>query len=145
MKTTSFACVVIAAAALLGCQVPASRPAAIDGTWMAVSAERNGKPTDELNGNRLTFAGSTFVIERGGATLYRGTFTIDPARSPAHIDFHHTEGVLKAATWRGVYAMQGDTLTVADNAPDMGKARPAAFAAPANSGHVVVVFRRAAR
>lgn len=83
-----------------------------------MSAERNGKREDELKGNRLTFAGNSFVIERGGATLYRGSFTTDPGNQPAHIDFHHTEGAPRGVTWRGVYALQGDTLTVADNAPD---------------------------
>ena len=145
--TTLNACLVIAIVALLGCQAPPAVPAraAIEGTWTAVSAERNGRRDDELKGNRLTFAGNSFVIERGGATLYRGSFTTDPGYQPAHIDFHHTEGALRGATWRGIYALQGDTLTVADNAPDMDKARPAALAAPAGSGHVVVVFTRAAR
>jgi hypothetical protein len=44
-----------------------------------------------------------------------------------------------------VYALQGDTLTVADNAANTAAPRPAALAAPADSGHVVVVFTRGAR
>lgn len=116
----------------------------VDGTWTAVTAERNGTPADELKGNRLTFAGDTFVIQRDGKTLYKGTFKADPTRTPAHIDFHHTGGELMGKTWRGVYVLEGDTLRVADNAPDMAKPRPTALTAKAGSGHVMVVFKRAA-
>jgi uncharacterized protein (TIGR03067 family) len=117
----------------------------LEGTWTAVSAERNGAPDPGVTGHQLTVAGNTFVIKRGGQTLYAGTVTTDPSRTPAHIDFHHTEGQAKGTTWRGVYALQGDTLTIADNAADTRKPRPTALAAPADSGHVVVVFTRGAR
>jgi uncharacterized protein (TIGR03067 family) len=140
---------VIVVLALLGCQTPAARTTQhhshVQGTWTVVSAERNGQPTDDLRGQRLIFAGDTFVIQRGGQTLYRGTFTTDPARTPAHIDFRHTEGALAGTTWRGVYALERDTLRIADNAPDVAKPRPTTLAAKAGSGHLLVGLERAAR
>jgi uncharacterized protein (TIGR03067 family) len=147
---TSSVPLLIVAIALLSCQTTARSPdaqagATVEGTWTAVSAQRNGKPDPDLKGHRLTFAGNTFVIQRGGQTLYAGTFTTDPSRAPAQIDFRHTDGQAKGTTWRGVYALQGDTLTIADNAPDTAKPRPTALAAPADSGYVVVVFTRGAR
>ena len=114
----------------------------LDGTWTAVSAERDGKPADELRGNRLTLAGNTFVIRREGKTLYRGTFTTDPARKPAHIDFRHTEGELNGKTWLGVYVLDGDSLQIADNAVDMAKPRPTRLATRPDSGYVLLAFKR---
>ena len=114
----------------------------LDGTWVAVSAERNGKPADELKGHRLTFTGNTFVIERDGKTLYKGTFKTDPAKKPAQIDFVQTEGQDKGKTWRGIYLLEGDTLRTNDNAPDVSKPRPTQFATTPDSGHVLLVFKR---
>ena len=64
-----------------------------------------------------------FVIRREGQTLYKGTFKADPAPTPAPIDFQHTEGELNGKAWLGIYALEGDTLRIADNAPDMTKPR----------------------
>jgi uncharacterized protein (TIGR03067 family) len=131
---------------LSGCESLATRLAAtLGGTWTAVSAERDGKRADDVVGNRLTFAGRNFVIVRAGATLYRGTFTTDSSQRPAHIDFAHTDGTLNGTAWQGVYALQGNTLTIADNAPDAGRPRPGTLAAPPGSGHVLVVFKRDTR
>ena len=63
---------------------------------------------------------------------------------PGTIDFEHTEGELKGKAWKGIFRLDGDTLTVCDNAPDMEKSRPAAFEAGIGSGYVLVTFERAA-
>ena len=99
---------------------------------------------DELKGHRLTFAGDTFVIQGAGKTLYKGTFKIVATRPQGHIDFVHTEGDAKGQTWRGIYAVVGDTLRITDNAPDVTSTRPTEFAAPAGSGHVAIIFKRVA-
>ena len=43
----------------------------------------------------------------------------------------------------GDYALDGDTLTVCDNAPNLDKGRPAAFEATRGSGYVRITFTRA--
>ena len=53
----------------------------------------------------------------------------------------NTEGNLKG-TWKGILRFDGARLHVCDNAPDMAKPRPSAFAAPAGSGYVSIVFAR---
>jgi uncharacterized protein (TIGR03067 family) len=116
----------------------------LEGTWTAVSAERNGKPADELVGHRLTFAGDTFVIRRDGKMLYKGTFKTDSTKKPAHIDFRQTEGEAKGKTWRGVYLLEGDTLNTNDNAPDPSRPRPTQFVTAPGSGYVKLTFTRAA-
>jgi uncharacterized protein (TIGR03067 family) len=75
--------------------------------------------------------------------LYRGTYRVDPAKKPAHIDFRHTEGQLRGKTWLGIYVLDGASLRITDNAVDMSKPRPSSLAAGADSGYVAFVFKRA--
>ena len=116
----------------------------MQGTWTATKAERDGKAADDVVGNRLSFAGNRFQIRsKDGKPLYEGTFQVDPSVKPAAIDFEHTEGALKGKAWKGIYALDGDTLTACDNAPDLDKGRPAAFEAKSGSGYVLITFKRA--
>src|SRR5215204_2087147 len=54
----------------------------------------------------------------------------------------HTDGELKGKEWKGIYALDGDTLTTCDNAPNLEKGRPAAFEAKGGSGYVLITFKR---
>lgn len=118
----------------------------LQGTWRATRAERDGRPAADVVGHRLTVAGDHFQIRSGeGKSLYAGSVRLDPKAGPAAIDFHHTEGTLRGKTWKGVYALDGDTLTVCDNAADLDRARPAAFEARSGSGYVLITFRRETR
>ena len=102
----------------------------LQGTWAATRAERDGKAADDVVGHRLSFTGNRFAIRsKGGKPLYEGTFRVYPRTKPAAIDFAHTGGALKGKAWKGIYALDGDTLTTCDNAPDLNKGRPAAFEA----------------
>ena len=121
---------------------PFAQPAAkLDGAWPAVAAERDGKNATEVVGHKLAFAAGKFTITRDGKTLYAGTYTADAAKQPPQIDFVNTEGGLKG-TWKGIFQLDGVTLKTCDNAPDMAKPRPSAFAAPAGSGYIFIVFMR---
>jgi uncharacterized protein (TIGR03067 family) len=116
----------------------------LQGTWTAVQAERDGKSADDVVGNRLSFAGSRFQIQaKDGKPLFAGTFQANSTAKPAAIDFQHTEGAMKGKAWKGIYAVDGDTLRVCDNAPSPDKGRPAAFEAKSGSGHVFITFKRA--
>jgi uncharacterized protein (TIGR03067 family) len=116
----------------------------LQGTWTAATAERNGKAADDVVGHRLSFTGNRFQIEsRDGKRLYAGTVQADPSAKPAAIDVEHTEGVLKGKVWKGIYTLDGDTLTICDNAPNLDKGRPAALEAKSGSGYVLITFKRA--
>jgi uncharacterized protein (TIGR03067 family) len=116
----------------------------LQGTWTAIKAERDGKAADDVVGHRLSFAGKSFQIQsKDGKLLYAGTIQVDQNVMPAAIDFEHTEGGLKGKAWKGIYALDGDTLTTCDNAPDLEKGRPSAFEAKSGSGYVLITFRRA--
>ncbi len=116
----------------------------LEGSWTATQAERDGKAADDVVGHRLSFTANRFRIEsKDGKLLYAGTVRVDPSAKPAAIDFAHTEGTVKGKAWKGIYALDGDTLKVCDNAPNLDKSRPTAFEAKRGSGHVLVTFKRA--
>jgi uncharacterized protein (TIGR03067 family) len=116
----------------------------LQGSWTATKSERDGKAADDVVGNRLVFTGNRFQIQsKNGKQLYAGTFRINRTAKPAAIDFEHTDGALKGKTWKGIYALSGDTLSICDNAPDLEKDRPAAFETKSKSGYVLITFKRA--
>jgi uncharacterized protein (TIGR03067 family) len=116
----------------------------LQGTWTATQAERDGQAADDVVGHRLSLTGTRFQIQSAdGKPLYAGTVRVDPSATPAAIDFAHTEGALKGKTWQGIYALDDDTLTVCDNAPNLDRGRPAAFEATRGSGYVLITFTRA--
>jgi uncharacterized protein (TIGR03067 family) len=116
----------------------------LQGTWLATKAERDAKEADDVVGHRLSFAGNRFQIRsKDGKPLYGGTFRVEPSTKPAAIDFEHTEGTLKGKAWKGIYALDGETLTICDNAPNLDKGRPAAFEARTGSGYILITFKRA--
>ena len=116
----------------------------LQGAWTAAKAERDGKTADDVAGNRLSITGNRFEIRsKDGKLLYEGTFRADPSPKPADFDFQHTEGALKGKVWKGIYALEGDTLTTCDNAPDLDRGRPAAFEGKSGSGHILITFQRA--
>jgi uncharacterized protein (TIGR03067 family) len=116
----------------------------LQGTWTATQAERDGKVADDVVGHRLSLTGNRFQIEaQDGKRLYAGTVRVDPSAKPATVDFEHTEGALNGKAWKGIYALDGDTLTVCDNAPNLSKGRPAAFEAKSGSEYVLITFKRA--
>jgi uncharacterized protein (TIGR03067 family) len=118
--------------------------AKLQGVWTATKAQRDGKPADDVVGHRLSFTDDRFHIQsKDGETLYAGTVRLDPSAKPAAIDFEHTEGPLKGKTWKGIYALDGDALTICDNAPNTDNDRPAVLEAPSGSGYVLITLKRA--
>ncbi|MBC7931253.1 MAG: TIGR03067 domain-containing protein [Rubrivivax sp.] len=116
----------------------------LQGTWRATKAERDGEAAGDVVGHQLSLTGDRFQLRsKDGKPLYAGTVRVDTSAKPAAIDFEHTEGELKGKAWKGIYALDGDTLTICDNAPDMDKGRPAAFEAASGSGYVLITFKRA--
>lgn len=117
---------------------------ALQGAWTATRAERDGKGAEDVIGHRLTFSGERFTIRnKDGKEVYAGAFHLRPSTKPPAIDFNHTLGALKAKQWKGIYRLDGDTLTISDNAENLKKPRPTAFEAKAGSGDIVIAFERA--
>jgi len=132
----------LALLAVASAAAPHAPTGTLDGTWSVVSAERDGRPVEDLKTHRLTFHAREFVIRRDRETVYQGTFATDRGKKPAWIDFLNTAGQAKGQSWRGIYLLEGDSLKIVDNAPDVSKPRPTAFATSPGSGLVMLVFKR---
>ena len=129
---------------LAGAQLAMAADKELQGTWTATKAERDGKPAADVVGHRLFFSGDRFEIQsKDRKSLYSGTIRVDASAKPTAIDFEHAEGGLKGKAWKGIYALDGETLTICDNAENLDAARPWEFEAKSGSGYVLVTFNRA--
>jgi uncharacterized protein (TIGR03067 family) len=119
---------------LTGCVLAWAQPAEavqtkLQGTWTATKAERDGKAADDVVGHRLSVTGNRFQIQsQAGKSLYAGALRMHAGAKPTAIDFEHRQGALTGKAWKGIYVLDGDTLTICDNAANLAKTRPAAFA-----------------
>jgi uncharacterized protein (TIGR03067 family) len=117
--------------------------ARLQGNWTAVKAERDGREDQDIVGHLLLVEGHQFRIQENGATIYEGTLALDMSASPAAIDFTHSGDWSHGKRWRGICRIEGDTLTICDNAGNMENHRPTSFDTEPSSGRVLVVFKRA--
>lgn len=117
--------------------------AALEGSWAAVEAERDGASAAELVGHRLRLAEGRYEIHGAdGELLYAGTYRINATAEPAQIDFVNEVGEAAGVTWEGIYRLAGGELTIVDDAPNPSAPRPTTFAAAKGSGYVLLAFRR---
>jgi uncharacterized protein (TIGR03067 family) len=112
------------------------------GKWTAVSAERDGRPAADIAGHVLLIEDGKFSITENGVTIFGGTLWLDESATPWAIDFQHTGYTSAGKTWRGIYRIDGENLTICDNAANMKRSRPTSFGTEADSGLVMVVFKR---
>jgi uncharacterized protein (TIGR03067 family) len=107
----------------------------LQGTWNALSGERDGEKLNEFqlkNWEQMVFKDDKFTRE--GSEKKEGTFAIDPKKEPKEIDLNLTvKG--QAATWQGIYELKGDTLKLALKPGG----RPTEFD---SKGGVMIVFER---
>jgi uncharacterized protein (TIGR03067 family) len=109
----------------------------LQGTWTATKAERDGQAVDDVVGHRLSFTGNRFqILSKDGKPLYAGTVRVNPSAKPEAIDFEHTEDALKGKTWKGIYVLDSDTLTI--------WGRPVSIGTKSGSGYELITFKRAA-
>jgi uncharacterized protein (TIGR03067 family) len=114
----------------------------LDGKWEAVSQTVDGKDADadELKNRYVVFKGDklTFLYkdkERGTASI-----KLDPGKSPRQIDVTYEDGAAKGAVLKGIYKLEGDTLTLCLGG--LGKDRPAEFASKPGSGTILGTSKR---
>lgn len=125
-------------------EVASEKDLELQGKWTAVRAEQDGREAADIVGHQLLIENGIFRIKEKGATIYEGTLRLDVSASPSAIDFKHT-GHSPSGKTCGIYRIDGDTLTICDNAGDMEKSRPTSFDTKPHSGLVMVVFTRSGK
>jgi uncharacterized protein (TIGR03067 family) len=114
------------------------------GVWTCESATNDGKPVAEETVKRLRLTitkDGGYKTERGDQVLFDSTCRIDSSKSPKQIDMIGTEGENKGKAAQGVYALDGDKLTICYTMP--GKERPAGFESKSGSAATLIVWTRA--
>ena len=117
---------------------------ALEGEWQFASLEIDGNslPADALKLSRILMDGDRFRTESPEAD-YEGIFTIDAEQSPAHIDIEFVTGPEAGETCHGIYALEGEELTICLGV--VGASRPQQFATRPGSGHALEHLRRASK
>jgi len=116
---------------------------ALQGSWVAVSYESGDvKPPEEF------LKKITVVVKDDGwevhfdADVIKGTHTLDPSKKPKQFDGKITEGSGAGETIRGIYEIDGESFRMCRGLQPENQ-RPEQFAAPADSGRLLVVWKRA--
>lgn len=128
--------------ALLALPAASNAQTQLEGTWTAVDAELAGKPNERLPGHVLHIKGDVFEITKDDKLLFGGKIESNATPKPPTVDFHQTETATLPGLWRGIYALDGDSLTICDNAYDIKKPRAASFDDCNAEGYVTLRFTR---
>jgi uncharacterized protein (TIGR03067 family) len=142
-----FGFVALVAGTLVGADRPGSvvrdELARLQGTWQLVSAETEGRKTPEEQAGKVqvVISGKTHTVRFGDQVIAHDVrLEIDPTASPKQTTDTITEGPDRGKQIRGIYRLEGDTLTSC--VAPAGKDRPTGFASKPGSGHTLRVFRR---
>ncbi len=116
----------------------------LEGEWHITSLEVDGAnvPRVALAGSRILIDGDRFRTESPEAT-YEGIYTIDAEASPARIDIEFIAGPEAGNTSHGIFALDGDALTLCLGL--VGSSRPEGFATRPGSGHALEQLSRASK
>jgi uncharacterized protein (TIGR03067 family) len=140
MPVWVLALVIVSAASSAAAQ-PIGAPAALQGRWVVIAAEHQGKPFDVLKGGVMTIAGEVFEVRTAAGTILTGTLQVDAARRPMEMDLLHADG----ARWQAIYDVSGDVFRL--NYVEAGgkDPRPITFTTSDQTEETVVVMRAQAK
>ena len=111
----------------------------LEGRWQLVSETSNGKVLPEDFVRRVSVNirdGRHSVVIDGKTVVHEIPFEFDATTDP----MTSVDRLPDGRVIRGIFKLEGDTLTSCVGAPD--QPRPLEFAAPVGSGQVLRVFRR---
>jgi uncharacterized protein (TIGR03067 family) len=119
------------------------------GAWKLVSLEIDGEklPGEITKTMGAVFTATTVTTKSRGKDDTPGRYTLDPSKSPKHIDFTDPSEKGKDAVVPAIYSLEGDTLKVCSpgeykkggRAP---RKRPTKFDASEGTGQMLMVFKR---
>lgn len=84
----------------------------LEGTWSKVEVVYSGQNLGR-SGHLFLIVGNGRFTWQGGGEATTGTYKVDPATKPARTEQLPTSGPGAGKTWRMIYQVNGDTLTIA--------------------------------
>jgi uncharacterized protein (TIGR03067 family) len=124
----------------------ASGDAALNGTWLMVSAEGSEQkmPDEQLAkmNVKLTMKDDTYSTTGTGQAGTVGKLKIDATKTPKEIDVMAETGPQKGLNIQTIYKLEGDTLTVCYDFA--GKSRPTEFATKKGTALFLAVYKKEA-
>lgn len=115
---------------------------ALEGEWVMVSGEQNGKKVDDetaKSARRVTRDGMT-TLSFAGTVAFKAKISVDTSKKPKTIDYLVTDGPSKGKTVPGIYELDGDTVKYCFAQPD--NERPKEFTAKEGSNLTLSVWKR---
>jgi uncharacterized protein (TIGR03067 family) len=110
----------------------------LQGTWTISTLLRDGEDLAPQFGQIETvFKGNEYSTPN-----IKASFELDPSKKPKAIDISYKEGPAAGHTVKAIYKLDDDALSICRPLDPEGD-RPTEFAAPAGSGKMLLVFKRA--
>jgi uncharacterized protein (TIGR03067 family) len=116
---------------------------AMVGKWKVEKAEVGGKDITDF-AKQMQFEirdGGKYTTVIGDEKDV-GTFTVDPSKSPKELDVKPTGGPNKGKTVKGIYKIDGDTLTVCYGFEADKAGRPTKFDSKAGDKTLLMTYKR---
>lgn len=113
----------------------------LQGQWQKASIEMDGR-TVNVEGQqiRCTFQGNRITDAGLFSPLVVTEFRVDPRRQPKHLDRRFTGGAVGPWISRGIYQLDGQTLTICSGG--LNTPRPTDFSTGPGDGRSKSVYRR---
>ena len=115
----------------------------LQGEWVLVSAVRKGRALDERDikdTTSLVFQGAKVTVRFLGGDAGTAAIKLDPGKRPAQIDVTPDVGPNKGLIHKGIYKIEGDTLTLCHGVG--GGPRPSEFKSTAARPFLLHVYKR---
>jgi len=116
------------------------------GSWSIEAVTLGGQPLPlpDSEMKTITFTAEGKVIREGaGKTEDGGTITVDLKKTPHEIDVVEAGGQQMGQTGKGIFKVEGDTITICMTIGD-GE-RPTKFESPAGSQNILFTMKRVKR
>jgi uncharacterized protein (TIGR03067 family) len=112
----------------------------LQGTWIVVSAESEGKSQDRFKDAKAVVKGDQVTVTLTKFGRFTRTFNLFTDTTPCCVDFLNKDG--KGDASEGIYALKDNRLKVLVNLRNGVKERPTTFADKGKSGHIYYVLKR---